>query len=264
MAPCSVTPIRLDQLASALDLNSREHIAIVGGGGKTTTLFALGAQLDPPGILTTTTKMGSERDDGRPVLIDPSDSQLLSALAEHERVVVWSERGDHRAVGVAPEDCDRWFSLAAEMSGDSAYVVVEADGSRGRPFKAPYHYEPVVPSTATLVIASIGASAIGRPIGHVCHRPDAVAAIVGATPDDPLTATGAAQVLLSEHGSRKSVPRDARFVVVVHQVGPADQAGVDHLASAVEGLAEGKWVPLIAVAAQDGLAPRVPTSPAPC
>ncbi|MEM7093209.1 MAG: selenium cofactor biosynthesis protein YqeC [Actinomycetota bacterium] len=229
----------VDELASALECGDRELVSIVGGGGKTTTLFALGRQLGGRRVLTTTTKMGSERDDGVAVLLDPSDDALGAALDRDPRALVWTDRSGHRADGVAPEACDRWFA-----TGVADHVIVEADGSRRRPFKAPYPYEPVVPDQTTLLVACIGASALGGPIAEVCHRSDAVVDIVGGRIEDTLTPAKAAAVLLSDEGSRKSMPDHARFVIAVHQVRASNEAAVLELVQAV-----GDRAPIICVGA---------------
>lgn len=236
--------IAIDGLAVALDLGAREHVSIVGGGGKTTTLFALAEALDPPVVMTTTTKMGSDRTGGHPVVLDPADDELRAALARHRRVLVWKRRGDHRADGMSPSDCDRWFETHV-----ADHLVIEADGSRRRPFKAPYPYEPVVPETTTLLLACIGARAFGRPIAEACHRPDAVVDLVGGSDADPLTAAKAAEVLQSTDGSRRGLPAGARFVVIVHQVEDAHRNDVDQLAVAL-----GAETTLIAVESTDPLA----------
>ncbi|MBT5139701.1 MAG: hypothetical protein HOM37_11665, partial [Acidimicrobiaceae bacterium] len=73
--------IRVGQLAEALKLGPNELVALVGGGGKTTALFALGRQLDGSVVLTTTTKMGRGRSGGRQTVFAPTDGELLAALA---------------------------------------------------------------------------------------------------------------------------------------------------------------------------------------
>lgn len=223
----SLTPI--GDLVSALQLRNRELVSIVGGGGKTTTLFALGDQLPGRVVLTTTTKMGSERDEGVPVLVGPTDTELDAHLATTPKALVWSDRSGHRADGVSPTDCDRWFG-----SGLADHVIVEADGSRRKPFKAPYAYEPVIAEQTTTLLACIGAPALGQPIAMSCHRADAVVDIVGGTVDDPLTPRAAAQVLLSDAGSRKGLPTHARFAVLVHQVDPHDDELVRQLVAAID------------------------------
>jgi len=56
-----VSTTDLTNLASALQVNRGELISLVGGGGKTKTLFTLGEQLAGTTVLTTTTKMGAEQ-----------------------------------------------------------------------------------------------------------------------------------------------------------------------------------------------------------
>ena len=231
-----VEAIGLGDLASALDVRSGELISLVGGGGKTTTLFTLGEQLQGTTVLTTTTKMGSEQSSDYPPLIDPTDSELRTRLETAGRTLVWHRAEERRAIGVAPEACDRWFDIADN-------VVVEADGSRKRPFKAPVEYEPVIPTRTTLLVACIGVSAFGRPIAESCHRPERVAALANCQIEDELTPARASAVLLSDSGSQKHRPAEARFFVALHRVTPEDNSLVEALADALADRA-----PMIAVA----------------
>jgi probable selenium-dependent hydroxylase accessory protein YqeC len=223
-----VEPIALDELATALELGRHELVSFVGGGGKTTGLFALGAQLFGAVVLTTTTKMARERTDGHHLLINPTDVELTDALRSHRRVLAWRSAGGHKAIGVAAEVCDRWFDLAD-------HVIVEADGSRQRPFTAPNPFEPVVPSRTTLLVACVGAGAFGRVIADRCHRPVRVAALAGCSPGQRLTPERLAAVLSSDGGGRKSCPEGARYAVMLNQVRPSDHTFVDELIDAIDG-----------------------------
>ncbi len=223
-----VEPIALDDLATALDLGPNELVSFVGGGGKTTGLFALGSQLAGTVVLTTTTKMGHERTDGHHLLIDPTDVELTDALRRHRTVLVWHAGAGHKAIGVAPQLCDRWFDLAD-------HLIVEADGSRQRPFTAPNPFEPVVPSRTTLLVACVGAGAFGRVIADRCHRPMRVAALAACSPYQRLTPERLAAVLSSERGGRKGCPQRARYAVVLNQVRPSDHGFVDELTDAIDG-----------------------------
>jgi molybdenum cofactor cytidylyltransferase len=225
--------IPLNHLAVSLRLSQRELIAIVGGGGKTTTLFALGRQLPGKVILTTTTKMGADQVGRFNALEGPSPDTLRDALGRGS-VLVRSRVDGHKAIGVTPELCDEWFADDTLVD----HVVVEADGARKRPFKAPRALEPVVPGATTTVLACIGADALGRVIADQCHRPLRVASVAGCSPYERLTPDRAAIVLLSERGSRKAVPEFARFVVVVTKVERTNQVHVDGLVAAIAGQAE--------------------------
>ena len=149
----------------ALGLVGPEVVSFVGGGGKTTALFALATHRAGRCIVTTTTKMGAERTGGLPVLLDPSDADLADALQQQDAVIVWSGSDGQRAFGIEPDRCARYLAVADT-------VAVEADGSRRRPFKAPRAYEPVVTTSTTSLVGCVGRSAIGVPIEVGCHRPD--------------------------------------------------------------------------------------------
>lgn len=221
-----VTPIRLCDLAPSLGVSRGELISLVGGGGKTTALFALGRQLLGTTVLTTTTKMGAEQSSGYRALIDPSDDELRAELARSGRVLAWRATDERRAVGVSPNTCDSWFDLADN-------VVIEADGSRKRPFKAPAEHEPVIASRTTMLVACVGASAFFRPISQSCHRPELVATLASCTTSDELTPERAALVLLSDQGSRKGLPPNARYAIAICRVTADSRAGVDELVDTI-------------------------------
>ncbi|MCY3849353.1 MAG: selenium cofactor biosynthesis protein YqeC [Acidimicrobiaceae bacterium] len=218
-------------ISDALGLGDHELVSLVGGGGKTTVLFALGTQLAGRVVLTTTTKMGRERMGGHEPLLAPTDEKLLASLRERRVVLAWRAAADHKALGVEPQICDCWFGLAD-------HVVVEADGSRRMPFKAPLDYEPVVPSETTTLVACVGAAALGAVISEGCQRPERVAAIAGCSPEDQLTPQRLAAVLLSDQGSRKDCPPSARFAVVVNQVRAKHHRDVAELAGLIAGQAQ--------------------------
>lgn len=218
-----VVPVELSDLASALQVERGELISLVGGGGKTTTLFTLGEQLAGTTVLTTTTKMGADQSSGYPVLIDPSDDELQAELAASNRALAWKFSDDRRAIGVSGQRCNEWFAIADN-------VVVEADGSRKRPFKAPAQHEPVIPSKTTLMVACIGVSAFGQPIESSCHRPELVATLADCAVTDLLTPTRAAAVLVNANGSKKGLSVGARFVVALHRVTDEHAALIDELA----------------------------------
>ncbi|MDB0005954.1 selenium cofactor biosynthesis protein YqeC [Ilumatobacteraceae bacterium] len=206
-------PVTLEQLGESLGLAPREQIAVVGGGGKSTTVLALGRQLPGRVILTTTTKMGARQTAGFPVLEAPSQDSLRAAL-DSGTVMVRSKVQGSKALGVTPECCDEWFADPTL----SNYVVIEADGARTRPFKAPAPHEPVIPQTATVVLSVIGADALGRVIADQCQRPMRVAALAGCSPYERLTPARAGAVLLHERGGARNVPDRARRVVLITKV----------------------------------------------
>ena len=203
--------------AAALGIGRRSLVALVGGGGKTTLLFALGRQLPARTVLTTTTRMGRDRTGGFPCLVDPSDAELAAAFENEDAVLAWRSADERKALGFDPEVVDGWFESDA-----ADHIVVEADGARRLPFTAPAPWEPPIPSAATHVVACIGAEALGYVIADRLHRPLRVAAAAGCSPYERLTPARAANALTSPVGMRKNVPGDARFTVAISGADPAD------------------------------------------
>ncbi len=130
-------------------------------------------------------------------------------------------------------------------------VVVEADDAEGCAVKAPAPDEPVIPRSATHVLAVIGADALDRVIESCGQHPLRIAAIAGCRPYERLTPERAALLLTSPHGGRRHVPPMARFSVVVTKVGADDGPRVDRLVAAMKVLD-----PSVSVLRLPDLAPR--------
>ena len=218
-----LSPIQLSDVAEALELGARSHVALVGGGGKSTLMHAISEQVTGSVVITCTTKMGADQHLGRPVLVAPGDDEVVEAASTAgEPAMVWSRVEGQKAIGVDPAQCDAWFERVD-------HVIIEADGSRRRPFKAPADYEPIIPSTATLVVSVIGADALGRVIADQCHRPLRVAALIGCRADVRLEPWIAAEVILHERGATKALPAGAAFAVVINKVDDTNASLVDRL-----------------------------------
>ena len=164
--------------------------ALIGGGGKTTLLYALAAELSAHGSVIVAPSAKIRRPTHLPVLDPVSERDLVQAL----------KTGSPLCLGFPwPED-----KLAAPSLPFSAlvraadFVLAEADGSRGLPAKAHAPHEPVIPAEAGRVILVLGADAFGQPIRQVCHRPERYAALAGAEPGSLLTPALAARVIAAE------------------------------------------------------------------
>jgi probable selenium-dependent hydroxylase accessory protein YqeC len=219
-------------LAGDLGLGDRECVALVGGGGKSTIMATLASEHTGSTsrvVITTTTRIQPD-EIGAPVAWT-DDPDVIGDLLEPGvplYVVIHEERG--KLIGITPVAVDRLF-----RDTDVDLVVVEADGARRRPFKAPADHEPVIPSTATTVVVVVGIDAIGRPAEEVAHRPEVVARLTGTPPTVPLTLDDVAAVLLDDGGGLKGVPAAARVVMAVTKVGRGTEEAAATLASILEG-----------------------------
>ena len=203
-------------------------LTTVGGGGKTTLLFALAAERaaarsdDSLSVLTTTTKFTVPKAaEAFPTVLATNPLVRAAAIADARgrglpTVLVASGRGDRgRLLGVEPG----WPAQALGLDG-LAFVGVEADGSAGRPFKAPASHEPVIPDRATHVVAVVGVEALGKRLeSRWVQRPERVSALTGAAEGAEVTAGMIGAVLSHAAGGRKGAPPDAEFLVAVTRAG---------------------------------------------
>lgn len=161
--------------------------AVIGGGGKTSLLRTLGRELSRRHrvVLCTTTKIYPFPD-----LPCARTAAQLADLAQEPLICTGTDAPGGKLT-VPP------VSLA-ELAQAYDYVLVEADGSAGRPMKAHAPHEPVIPPEARRRLLVVGASGFGRPIETAAHRPDRYAALAGAALTDPVTPRTQAAVMLAE------------------------------------------------------------------
>ncbi|MFQ5879346.1 MAG: selenium cofactor biosynthesis protein YqeC [Dehalococcoidia bacterium] len=224
-------------LREALGVPPGGVVAVVGGGGKTSVLFRLGQELAQAGgvIITGTTKFTPSRTGEVPPTAVADDlerllGQAADGLGQHRLIVCASGQGEKgRFIGIDPA----WVEHLRRLPG-VRYMLVNADGSAGRPFKAPAAHEPVVPPCASLVCPIVGVDAVGRTLNEKgVHRPQAVARLTGAPLGATITLEMVARVLLHPEGGRKGVPAGARFVPIVNK---ADLPGGEATAHALAAL----------------------------
>lgn len=178
-----------------LDMDQHNQIALVGGGGKTSILYKLAREALDSGrrvIVTTTTHMFPH-----PHLNLADDLDRLDKLLSLHGIAMFGElEPSGKLAGKA--------GLEGHIRGGTV-VLVEADGSRGLPLKAPAEHEPVIPAWAEAVIAVAGLDCVGEPIRQVCHRPEQVCGRLGKAMDERITPRDVAAVLCSPDGGRKGV-----------------------------------------------------------
>ena len=84
-----IEPLEVHKAVENLEIKEGEIVALVGGGGKSTLLRALGELHGRGTILTTTTKMGSDQKGEANLLISPSEKELADALGGNAPVMIW-------------------------------------------------------------------------------------------------------------------------------------------------------------------------------
>ena len=195
-------------LASALKI-APGITAIIGSGGKSTLLRALGLELMRAGgrvLICTTTHMFPVAGvpwDGSSRRLDavPWKPGALHAPGCTCEACAGLARGTICQAGVLDPQTGK-LSAPAEPLDELAqrfdYVLAEADGSKRLPLKAHASWEPVIPAGTANVIWVVGASGLGKPVDEVVHRPELFCKRCGCELTDIATPERVAQVLNAE------------------------------------------------------------------
>jgi molybdenum cofactor cytidylyltransferase len=214
------------RLADALAVKKGDVVAFVGGGGKTSALFRLARELAAAGwrvLSTTTTRIAREELARAPhrVTLDVL-ADFPDVLAHHSNSFLYDRpEGEDKIRGPSPE----WVDAHLVGAGGFDALLIEADGSRRLPFKAPSPREPALPHGVTLVVNTAGLDTLGKPLDekHV-YGADVIHARTGHPIGAPVTPELVAQVLAHPDMGLRRVPDTARFGVLLNQ---ADESGLD-------------------------------------
>jgi probable selenium-dependent hydroxylase accessory protein YqeC len=211
------------RLADVLSLGSREIIALTGGGGKTTLMFTLAEEFlaqDLRVITTTTTKIFEPSADQTLSLIIEADQgkamvSVKEGLKRNGHVTFAAQRFPEGKIGgVDPQFIAR---MVQELPID--HIIVEADGAKRLPIKAPGDQEPVIPSATSLLIPMVGIDALGKPLNREqAFRPERIAELAGAQLGAPITHHLIAALITHPQGLCKGVPAGTRIIPVINKV----------------------------------------------
>ncbi len=252
------------RLAQALRCDEPVRLALVGAGGKSTALFRLAHELSTSVnnqaakrlvLVSASTHLGEEQCRFADFHFPVSDINELQALEPHlpDGVVLLTgnRRESGRISGLDQPLLDRLYDLSEKRK---CSLLIEADGSRLRPLKAPAAHEPALPQWVDTVVVCAGLSGLGKPLNpEWVHRPEIFTQISGLSLDEPITPAALCSVLLHPQAGLKSIPEKARRLVLLNQ---ADTLELQSIASGmVASLLDKYHAVLIAALAPPGTGP---------
>lgn len=214
----TVDTLRNISLATALGIGARETISLVGGGGKSTLLQKLAAELEHAGrpvITTTTTHILLSQTTGYLILEENPETLLLKAgraLSSHPHLTLACK---HKAGGkLSGPDT----ATIDKLSGMADYLIIEADGASQKPLKMPNATEPVIADSTTMVVAVVGIDCLGQPARQALFRYDLAADITGIGPEDMITAQTVADLMEHPVGIIKGSPAGAKKIAFINKI----------------------------------------------
>ena len=220
------------QLEQAFRISNAARLALTGSGGKTTALFQLARRLS--------VVEGHSAANGRPVILSATTHLHVDQV----------KLADSHWVGERPED---FISLEEALHGvvlvtgplegakttgldnptihwlhefcniHALPLLIEVDGSRQHPLKAPAETEPPIPDFVETVAVVAGLSGLGQPLGaEFVHRPEIFARLSCLAVGEPISSQALLRVLTHPQGGLKNIPAWARRIVLLNQADTAE------------------------------------------
>ena len=171
-------------------------------------------------LATTTTRVAmyevEQAPFSAPLKVGTPPSQIRDWLNEHGFVFLYGTReaSHHKIAGLHPE------VLAGIVdSVNSDVLLIEADGARRLPLKAPRDHEPVIPPDTSLVVPVAGIDALGQPLdeehvfnaARICER-------YGFPEGGAILPPWMAVVLRDAELGLRAVPETARVIALLNKV----------------------------------------------
>lgn len=197
----------------------RELICLVGGGGKTSIMFRIAGELAAQGmsvlVTTTTAIFYPEESFYDRMVVSEKETPELFTVAKKSEVTVFGAKvsSEGKLLGVNPGFLDHLF-----LQDIFDCIIVEGDGSKGRPIKAPAVHEPVLPSQTTKHLGIIGLDSIEKPVsGTFVHRPELFCSITGCLEGDLIDAELVARLVAHNEGLFKGTPEKAEKYLILNK-----------------------------------------------
>ena len=194
-----------------IDLNKDKVITVVGAGGKTSTIFELGnelSNLNKKTIITTTTHMKLDKDF---LLIDEDFNieNLKKILQKNNLIKIGKKESDYKVKSLDEDTLKRCIDI-------SDFLLIEGDGSKRLPLKAPKDNEPVIIQETDLVIGLIGFDSLDKKIEEICHRPELVSKLLHKNIKENINIFDLVEIIKDKNGLKKNV--DCKYKVIINKV----------------------------------------------
>ncbi len=225
------------------NLLTDEHmcISIVGGGGKTSTMYALArlfANENKRVIVTTTTR-----------IFAPTKEQSDGFFVENSLKNIYIPYGKVYGYGAGINEAKKvdGFDVTiieeAENMESSVYDVLlcEADGAKRLPLKAPNKTEPCIANNSTHVIACLGLDSLGKKLNEdIAFRVDLISQITGCQRDDIIEPVHIKRLIKHENGLFQYTPNKAKKILLLTK---ADDSSRVEFAKQIKALlCEDNWL----------------------
>jgi probable selenium-dependent hydroxylase accessory protein YqeC len=180
-----------------------EMITIIGSGGKTSTMFRIARELSAVkgrAFIGTTTRIHVPSfNDIDTKVYDAALKNLIIKAKEHKDggiILIGGGEERDKVIGLTPEVFDGF-----KGSFRTDYIIVEGDGSKGKPIKGTAPYEPIIPRKTNRVILVVGSWGLYKELGEeYFHRREIIERLTGKRDGDIMTPKDVLDILFHREG----------------------------------------------------------------
>lgn len=204
--------LRLDQTPSP------PVLCFTGSGGKTTAMFKvarLWAERNKQNavFVAATTHLAAWQ-------IPLADRHITVGADEiripDEGVVLFTGETEGGRTKPVDENSLQWIRAVSRQK--NIPLLIEADGSRQKPLKAPAEHEPPIPAFAEIVVHVSGLSALGKPLNEEnIHRAKIFSALTGLAIGETIAPQTLLKYLTHPQGALKNIPQNAKRIALLNQ-----------------------------------------------
>jgi molybdenum cofactor cytidylyltransferase len=209
-----------------------QEIAFVGSGGKTTAIFRLARELPLSIIVTATTHLHVDQVRLADIHLIAEKLEDIADLEEnlHGLMLVTGSLNGDRFAGINDQIICRLHEICHSRN---LPLLIEADGSRQRPLKAPAAHEPLLPKFVKTVVVATALTGLGKSLSEqFVHRPDIFSRLGNLSLNETISPESIVRVLTHPAGGLKNIPAGARRISLLNQ------ADTPELQAQAKGMAE--------------------------
>lgn len=204
--------------------NKKLMIALVGAGGKTSAMYALGKHFAGNGLrvlVTTTTKvMMPEKNEADRVLLGDRTDEFTISDGELLFKGLSVDESD-KVTGYNPDVLSGWDESLYDV------LIYEADGAMRKPIKAPREGEPQIADGTTHVIGVIGLDAIGQIMSEdTVHRSALFSQVTDCHLGDHIDVSHVFNLVIHPEGLFKNINETSRKILLLTKMD--DDSRIDY------------------------------------
>jgi len=206
------------KLSKALRLSKTPRVAFVGAGGKTSALSILAQELPKPLVVSTTTHLGIWQTgfaDQHIILCEEIDWEIIEKNLSTGIILITQKPVGDRLSGLSVSQINKVFDLC---ESHQLPLLLECDGSRQLPLKAPGSNEPPIPEFVETVVVVAGLAGLGKSLDeYTVFNPDIFSRLGNLPIGEDISVGAIENVIGHKQGGLKNIPNNANRILLLNQ-----------------------------------------------